>query len=223
MALPFDDIFSASASANRGVLLSERTQLMALKLLEIAEFRSNWDEMSDSDWDTLESAIGAAMSEILVEIEGGGSVTSYAIWADVKTNGTAGGSASATTYNARNLNTPIIDIDGLVSVSSNQFTPIANKYRIRASAPAFKTGSHRLRLYNVTQSTVVTEGENARSGSGNDTVTHAYIECEFEANGTDAYRIDHYTTVAAATNGLGVQLANGNPETYLKIYLEVIP
>lgn len=65
MTLSSDDILTASASSDRGVLLSERTQLLAIKALQIAEFRTAWEEMSDSDWDDIDAAIGEAHAEIL--------------------------------------------------------------------------------------------------------------------------------------------------------------
>jgi len=69
MTLPFDDIFSASGSVDRPVLLSEKTQLLAIKALQIAEFRASWDEMTDASWDDLDTAIGEAHTEILTIIE----------------------------------------------------------------------------------------------------------------------------------------------------------
>jgi hypothetical protein len=160
-------------------------------------------------------------TNVLVEDGQGGGGISFAILADEKAANTAGGSASATTWNARNLNTEIVDDDAIVSISSNQFTPISGTYRIVVAAPAYKTGMHRLRLYNVTGAASVKEGQNARSGSADDSMTNAYLEHVFTANGTDAYRIDHYTVVAAATNGLGVQLnVGGASERYTMIYLE---
>lgn len=65
MLLPYDDIVSASGSLDRAVLLSEKTQLIAIKALQIAELRANWSEMTDSEWDTLEDVIGEAYTEIL--------------------------------------------------------------------------------------------------------------------------------------------------------------
>lgn len=65
MTFPFSDVVSASGSLDRAVLLSERTQLIAIKALQVAENRSSWNEMSDSDWDTLEDYVADALTEIL--------------------------------------------------------------------------------------------------------------------------------------------------------------
>lgn len=75
MTLPFDDLFVASASLDRGVLLSERTQLLAIKALQLTEFRSVWDETTDAEWDEVEALIGDAYAEILNEVSGGSGLT----------------------------------------------------------------------------------------------------------------------------------------------------
>lgn len=65
MTLPFDDILSADSAVTRAVLLSERTQLLAIKALQIAESRAEWEETTDAEWDDIDKAIGEAEYEIL--------------------------------------------------------------------------------------------------------------------------------------------------------------
>ena len=67
MTLPTGDILIANGSSDRPVLLSERSQLIAIKALQIAESRYQWEDMTDIEWDEIESAIGAALTEILTE------------------------------------------------------------------------------------------------------------------------------------------------------------
>lgn len=150
--------------------------------------------------------------------------TAIAILRDEKTTGTDGGSSSATTWNNRNLNTEVYDNKSIVSISSNQFTPIAGEYKIYAAAPAREAGAHRLRLYNVTGTASVDEGQNAASliTGGMVVQNNAILNTAFTANGTDAYRIDHYTTSAKATTGLGAAVSDGTNEVYLEIVLEKI-
>lgn len=69
MTYPHVDILSADSTANRAVLLSERTQLILLKVLQSGENQSAWDETTDSEWDDLDESIGEAEYEILTEIE----------------------------------------------------------------------------------------------------------------------------------------------------------
>lgn len=182
---------------------------------------TDWD--SDADPGDVGNALDQ-LAERVDDLEGaGGGGNPFAILADEKAAGTAGGSAGAATWNARDLNTERSDIGNIVTIASNQFTPIAGTYRIHASAPLHQTGAGRLRLYNVTGAASVTEGQNAYIGASDDGAMAATLDDEFTANGTDAYRIDHYSASAQATNGLGILLnVGGAVETYLVIYLEKI-
>lgn len=154
------------------------------------------------------------------------SVTPYtpsiAILRDEKASGTNGGSAAATTWNARDLNTEVSDIKSIVTISSNQFVPIAGVYKITVNANVHQgVGLNRLRLYNVTGASAVSYGLNSRGPAVNQS-TFASLMTIFTANGTDAYRIDHYTSSAQATNGLGFPLSLGVNEVYMEISLEKI-
>lgn len=143
-----------------------------------------------------------------------------AIIVDQKTTATDGGGASATTWNARDLNTEVSDADSIVSISSNKFVPISGTYLIIAEAPAYQCGAHRIRLYNVTAAAVVKEGISVRSSAADGISMCAKLTHRFTANGTDEYRIDHYTVTANAGDGLGIAVGDGSAERYLEIYLE---
>lgn len=147
---------------------------------------------------------------------------SIAILRDEKASGTNGGSSAATTWNARDLNTEVSDSESIVSISSNQFTPIAGTYKIDVEAVVHNlVGAHRLRLYNVTDASVVSYGKNSRN-NGTTQTSDGSLKTIFTANGTDAYRIDHYTASNIATNGLGSAMSLGVNEIYMEIVLELI-
>ena len=151
---------------------------------------------------------------------GSGLYTSLAILRDEKTSGTHGGSSTSATWNARDLNTEDYDPDAIVSIASNEFTPIAGDYIIEVTAQTYISQAGALRLYNVTGSSVVGYGINDRSGSSDATANMSRMVLKFTANGTDAYRIDQYTETGTATFGLGVRKnISGVPETYMKIIL----
>jgi len=63
-------ILDASTARSRAVLVSERTQVLALSALDIFQRRENFTEMSDEDWDLLFGNIGDAVNELL-EIQAG--------------------------------------------------------------------------------------------------------------------------------------------------------
>lgn len=143
---------------------------------------------------------------------------------DSKTSGTNGGTSNNTTWNTRDLNTEQYDPDGIVTISSNKFTPIAGTYILRVYSPilgnATTNTTARNRLFNVTAATTVIEGDNVTCGlTGGVVVVLEYV---FTANGSDEYRIDTYTNNGRATNGLGAALTLGTAETYTRVVLEKI-
>ena len=81
------------------------------------------------------------------DITGVGIIKSYAIIADEKSANTDVGSSSGGSWNTRDLNTEIADPDGIVSISSNQFTLQAGTYFLEASAPSYQPTRHRIKLY----------------------------------------------------------------------------
>jgi hypothetical protein len=137
---------------------------------------------------------------------------------DSKATETHGGASSAATWQTRTLNTEV-DPDSIVTLSSNQFTPIAGDYMIWAMAPAYKVNAHRLRLYNVTGASVTHTAGNSYSDSSDAFVTNASLFWIFTANGTDAYRIDHYTESAVSSWGLGRWVGDGAAEVYTQVVL----
>jgi len=147
---------------------------------------------------------------------------SIAILRDEKSTGTDGGTALVTTWNPRDLNTETYDPDGLVTIASNEFVPIAGTYEIFAQAGAgATTQKHRLRLYNVTGAAVVDYGLSMATSTATESGL-ATINTIFTANGTDSYRIDHWTKVGRVTDGLGSANDDGSNEIYLQIRLEKI-
>jgi len=173
----------------------------------------------NSDDDTVDLRANSAWVQFGTGGGSGGLYTSVAILLDVKATTVDGGSCSATTWNARPVNTEHYDPDNIVTIASDQFTPIAGDYQIDVSALSYKGGKHRLRLYNVTGTAVVQEGEGAIANAPYSDASAALLTCKFTANGTDAYRIDHYTNAAQASNGLGLNIGDGSSEIYMTITL----
>ena len=158
----------------------------------------------------LDEAIGDANADA------GGSLG--ALLTDVKATTVDGGSASAASWNTRTLNAEI-DVNAIVTLSSNQFTPIAGTYIIYVVAPAKDVDLHKLRLYNVTQASTVIVGVIANAVNGDGLASVATLMHIFTADGADAYRIDHYTTTAQASDGLGEAQGDGLDEVYTQVLL----
>ena len=141
--------------------------------------------------------------------------TSYAIIADIKASNADGGDFDSGAWRTRDLNTEIADPDGIVSLSSNQFTLGAGTYLIEFSAPACRLGSHQTRLYNATTSSEVQIGtshyappssghaDQNSMGAGRVTIT-----------GSTAFEIQHRgaydSNVGEDTYGFGVGTAGGH-------------
>ena len=141
--------------------------------------------------------------------------TSYAIIADIKASNADGGDFDSGAWRTRDLNTEIADPDGIVSLSSNQFTLGAGSYLIEFSAPACRLGSHQTRLYNATTSSEVQIGtsqwapptsghaDQISMGAGRVTIT-----------GSTAFEIQHRgaydSNVGEDTYGFGVGTAGGH-------------
>lgn len=158
---------------------------------------------------TLDAAITAKAAEDPVVVQ-------IALMYDSKSTTVDGGSAAATTWNQRDINQEIDD-DDLVVISSNEFVPAAGTYWLIAQAVAHDVASHKLLLYNVTQTSEVERGLNMATLSQDSDI--ATLMMTFTANGTDSYRIDHYSETAIATDGLGEAVGDGTAEVYLHAVL----
>lgn len=142
--------------------------------------------------------------------------TSYALYRDVKSNGTHGGTFTAGSWQTRTLN-ETTDADGIGALSSNEVTLAAGKYRFRAKAPCEGVLSNQLRLYNVTDAAVIRYGGNSYGVAG----TVSFAECvgEFTITGTKAIRVEHRCANTVATYGLGEFINLGGEEVYTTLEL----
>lgn len=80
---------------------------------------------------------GTIGSSVIFPAGGTGNPISVAVIADEKSASTNSQTLN-TSFTTRELNTELSDADGIVSISSNQFTLGAGTYLITWSAPAYK-------------------------------------------------------------------------------------
>ena len=147
---------------------------------------------------------------------GFGLFTSYAIIADQKTQNTAGGTATSGSWQTRDLNTEISDPDGIVSISTNQFTLAAGSYLIKWAAPAADCASHQSRLYDVTGTAVVQVGTSEYSYTDYDALYKSIGAARVTPSGSNVYRIEHQVQTTKATSGYGFE-ANFATEMYTMV------
>jgi len=138
---------------------------------------------------------------------------SVAILTDVKTQGTRGGTFTSGAWQVRDLNTEAYDPDGIVTLSSNQFTLVSGTYYVWWSAPGYSVTRHQSRLWNV-------NGNNQEElGDSVYTPTSVQVHSQGAAiisNGT--YRIEHRCQTTQSNNGFGVE-ANFTTERYTRVVI----
>ncbi len=123
---------------------------------------------------------------------GGGLHDAYAYLREEQSSGTNGGQATTGSFQTIVLNTEVFDPDGIVSLSSNQFTLAAGTYLVRARKQFFRTNFTKMKLRNVTDSTDIAFGDNPslEGGSGGDSVL-ATLLARFTLAGTKALSLQY--------------------------------
>ena len=141
-----------------------------------------------------------------------------AVLHDEKAYDTYGGQGSAGGLNDRDLNVIHFDPNNIVSISNNQFTLQAGTYIIEWSCPSYRTNRHIARLYNVTASAGVENGQVAyanTSGNGHDFsngITHIVL------TSATVFKIQSYIESTSGTADFGVA---SNVSTITNIYTVV--
>lgn len=228
--------------ADTTIVGTDATQTLTNKTLTaptIADFtNANHDHLDADDGGTLSAAAIASGTLIherggleadvsafagFVKISSGATSAvarplSYALLRDEKAQNTDGGGFTSGAWQTRTLNTESSDVDSIVSLSSNQFTPIAGTYRIYATAPGHHVNEHQARLRNVTAGSTTITGTAEFSSSGTNVPTCSIVAGVFTANGTDAYELQHQCVTTQATNGFGIG-ANLTTEVYSQVIL----
>jgi hypothetical protein len=150
---------------------------------------------------------------------GGGANLSIAVIQDQKSSGTAGQNLTQNTWNTRNLNTEAFDPDGIVSISSNQFTLSAGEYDISWVCNARQgPTSHKTRLYNVTDAVAVGQGMNFFLNAGEVPLTGtAYVNI---TSGSKVFQLEHYTDGSGVSGGGA--MGSGAPEIYAQVVIRKV-
>lgn len=195
-----DGKWKTSVTSNAFLPLSGGTLSGALNVTDIkhASSASNNITLSSDGKTTIADRVGKS---------------SYAIIADQKAQNTAGGTFTSGAWRTRDLNTEIADPDGIVSISSNQFTLNAGSYLIRWTAPAYDCNGHQTRLYNVTDSASVAVGQSCYCDSTYNVMNNSNGAARIAITASKAYRIEHQCTLTKSSEGFGT-LCNLGTEQY---------
>jgi len=135
---------------------------------------------------------------------------SYAVFADEKTSGTNGGTATNGAWRTRDLNTTRVNGITSASLASNQITLPAGTYQIQAFAPSIESSSSQTRFYNITDSSVAILGtSNYMASAGGITTLGGSVVI----TGTKVFELQHRVGVTVASNGFGLATSWGT-ESY---------
>ena len=127
---------------------------------------------------------------------------SYAVICDQKAYNASGGTFNSGAWRTRDLNTEITDADGIVSISSNQFTLGAGNYLIKWFAPGYNCGGHITILYNATDSATAGTGSSQYSSSGA-TENKSFGSARIAITGSKAFEIQHQCSNSGGSEGFG--------------------
>tara|TARA_Y100000780_G_C13555965_1_gene367169 strand:+ start:114 stop:803 length:690 start_codon:yes stop_codon:yes gene_type:complete len=133
----------------------------------------------------------------------GGLFSSYAVIEDQKTLDTNGGTFTSGAWRTRDLNTEVTDPDGIVSISSNQFTLAAGNYLIKWYATAKDVNSHKSALYDITGTAYIDYGS-SEDTQDTITVTNKSIgSTRVTPSGSNIYEIRHQCETTDSEEGFG--------------------
>ena len=152
----------------------------------------------------LDSSGNATVNGNLTVTGTNGFFQSYAIICDQKDSTTDGGTFTTGAWRHRDLNTEIADPDGIVSISSNQFTLQAGSYLIKWAAPGYDCDRHVTRLYDVTNSALKQYGWTSYASSADGVENKSIGFARVTISGATAYRIDHACQTTKSNTGLGL-------------------
>lgn len=130
-------------------------------------------------------------------------------------SGTNGGTAVASTWTTKVLNT-VVDNTGIVSsLASNQFVLPAGTYKITGFVALYRTNNSKIRLRNITAGTTALVG----SSVGGETTGNVIpaIDGEVTITQTTTFALQYYCTTAYATAGLGAAMVSAENELYTQL------
>ena len=144
-------------------------------------------------------------------IAGVGIIKSYACIVDAKDDNSDAGVFTNGAWRTRDLNLEVADTDGIVSLSSNQFTLGAGTYLIRWTCPAVQVNGHQSRLYSVTDSAALQNGHASYAGNiSGGAESRSVMSFRYTVSGSKTFEIQHRCVVTSGgTWGLGAATSGG--------------
>ena len=141
------------------------------------------------------------------------SAPSFASICDQKPTNTYGGNSVSNAWTTRDLNTELYDPDGIVSISSNQFTLGAGTYTLIATAPFYRTEETLLRIANVTDTVYYTSQDYNRNSTYVQSILT--VVASFTIPSSKTFAVQY--RCGGETNGLGVSIGSWGNNIYTKV------
>jgi len=147
-----------------------------------------------------------------------------AVLVDEKADGINAGTFTSGSWVTRTLNTEQSDPEGIVTLSSDQFTLGAGTYRIDFHAPAFGVQRHQARLYDVTNTAVVAYGssERAENATGGETSNRSFGTATVVITGDTVYRLEHRCDTTKTSLGFGYKVNFGTANIFAVVIIHKV-
>jgi hypothetical protein len=131
---------------------------------------------------------------------------------DVKATTVDSGSMTGGAYNTRDLNTLSGDTS-FVTLSANQFTLGAGKYKLLASAPATGVNSHKAALYDITNAAYIKYGTSMQTDGTSET-SRSEVRVMLTLTETTTFELRHHIRNHINANDGGESTDDGSDERY---------
>jgi hypothetical protein len=160
----------------------------------------------------------AVPDDVMIENDVDGKLTTkrcfrdYILVRDIKAAGVNGGTFTSGAWRTRDLTELSSDVGGHAGLGANRITLAAGTYEFEVSAPGYLVGAHQVRLYNISDASIVTSG--AVMYNSQVCVTHSVACGRFTIASPKVFEVQHRCSATQATYGFGVACNFGSWEQY---------
>ncbi len=140
-----------------------------------------------------------------------------AIFADIETSGTDGGTFTSGAWQTRALNSTVVDTGMLFNLSANVLTlATAGTYYIKAAAVGYKVDGHQIRLWDTTNNAVLADGMPTFADASVASQTESTLETviTLAAGVTLTMKLQHRCATTSATSGFGKNTGFGDNNVF---------
>ena len=127
-----------------------------------------------------------------------------AVFTDTKASGTASGTFTADAWRTRVINTTQFNNITSASIASNQITLPAGTYLVTAMGQVALVDVHKIRFYNITDSSVAITGTSNYNITSYQYQGTADLVGAFTIAGSKVFELQHYAKETVSSNGFGV-------------------